>query len=68
MCNGITKYINDYSFDGETQQFITVAPSGSSGSSFYHPYKFAVDKMLKILTPIKKMTTQQINIWAMMIN
>ena len=43
--NGITKYINDYSLDGE---YITIAPSGSSGTTFYHNYKFAVDKMLKV--------------------
>ena len=43
--NGITKYINDYSLNRE---YITIAPSGSSGATFYHNYKFAVDKMLKI--------------------
>ena len=44
--NGITKFINDYSLDGE---YLTIAPSGSTGATFYQNGKFAVDKMLKVL-------------------
>ena len=44
--NGITKYINDYSLDGE---YITIAPSGSTGATFYHNGKFAVDNMIKVM-------------------
>ena len=44
--NGITKYINDYSLDGE---YITIAPSGSSGATFHQKGKFAVDKQIKVL-------------------
>lgn len=66
--NGITKFINEYSFDGENQQFITVAPSGSTGATFYHKYKFAVDNIIKTLTPLIKMTEEQINIWTIMMN
>ena len=44
--NGVTKYIDDYSLDGE---YITIAPSGSTGATFYHNGKFAVDKMIKVM-------------------
>jgi len=60
--NGITKYINDYSLEGE---YLTIAPSGSTGSCFYHNYKFGVDKIIKIL---KAKTDLNYHIWAMMIN
>ena len=44
--NGITKYINDYSVESG---YFTIAPSGSTGHCFYHPYPVAVDGLLKIL-------------------
>ena len=44
--NGITRYINNYSLDGE---YITIAPSGSSGATFHQKGKFAVDKQIKVL-------------------
>ena len=34
--NGITKFINDYSYDGEC---LSIARNGSAGSCFYHNYK-----------------------------
>ena len=62
--NGITKYINDYSLDGE---YLTIAPSGSSGSTFYHSGKFAVDKMLKVLK-LKKDKDLDLKLFALMAN
>ena len=62
--NGITKYINDYSLDGE---YLTIAPSGSSGSTFYHNGKFAVDKMLKVLK-LKKDKDLDLKLFALMAN
>ena len=62
--NGITKYINDYSLDGE---YLTIAPSGSTGSCFYHNYKFGVDKNIKVLKSNNK-NVINLHIWAMMIN
>ena len=62
--NGITKYINDYSLDGE---YLTIAPSGSSGSTFYHNGKFAVDKMLKVLK-LKKDKNLDLKLFALMAN
>ena len=62
--NGITKYINDYSLDGE---YLTIAPSGSSGSTFYHNGKFAVDKMLKVLK-LKENKDLDIKLFALMAN
>ena len=43
--NGITKFINDYSIDFNC---FTIAPSGSVGYCFYHPYPIAVDGLLKV--------------------
>jgi len=62
--NGLNKFINDYSFDGE---YITIAPSGSVGACFYHSGKFAVDGPIKTF---KSKNNNKINlhIWAMMIN
>ena len=62
--NGITKYINDYSLDGE---YLTIAPSGSSGSTFYHNGKFAVDKMLKVLK-LKENKNLDLKLFALMAN
>ena len=62
--NGITKYINDYSLDGE---YLTIAPSGSSGSTFYHNGKIAVDKMLKVLK-LKKDKNLDLKLFALMAN
>ena len=62
--NGITKYINDYSLDGE---YLTIAPSGSSGSTFYHNGKFAVDKMLKVLK-LKKDKNLDLKLFSLMAN
>lgn len=62
--NGISKFINDYSFDGD---YITIAPSGSTGSCFYHNGKFAVDGPIKTFKP-KKNNNISLHIWAMLIN
>ena len=43
--NGITKFINDYSIDFDC---FTIAPSGSVGYCFYHPYPIAVDGIIKV--------------------
>ncbi len=44
--NGITKYIDEYSLDGD---YITLAPSGTTGATFHQTGKFAVDNNLKVL-------------------
>ena len=44
--NGITRFIKVYSLEGD---FITIAPSGSSGATFHQEGKFAVDKQIKVL-------------------
>ena len=62
--NGISKYINSYSFDGD---FITIAPSGSVGACFHHSGKFAVDGLIKTLKP-KDNNKIDLNVWALMIN
>ena len=62
--NGISKYINDYSFDGE---YITIAPSGSTGTCFYHNGKFAVDGPIKTFKP-KENNKINLKVWALMIN
>jgi len=62
--NGISKFINDYSFDGD---YITIAPSGSVGACFYHSGKFAVDGPIKTFKP-KQNNNIDLNIWALMIN
>ncbi len=62
--NGISKYINDYSFDGE---YITIAPSGSVGSCFYHSGKFAVDGPIKTFKP-KENNKIDLHIWSLCIN
>ena len=36
---GIIKYVNNYEYDGENHKYITCAMTGSSGSSFYQPFK-----------------------------
>ena len=52
--NGITKYINDYSFDGTKEILLTIAPSGSTGYCYYHNYKFAVDGIIITLKLLDK--------------
>ena len=44
--NGISMYIDNYSLDGD---YLTIAPSGSTGASFHQKGKFAVDKQIKVL-------------------
>lgn len=53
--NGISKYINDYSFDpSDNERLITIAPSGSTGYCFYHPYKFAIDGNILVYNILDK--------------
>ena len=51
--HGIIRYINDYEYDGENHKYITCAMTGSSGSSFYQPFKFMVTDRVRVLE-IKK--------------
>ena len=44
--NGVSMYIDNYSLDGD---YLTIAPSGSSGATFHQKGKFAVDKQIKVL-------------------
>ena len=51
--HGIIRYINNYEYDGENHRYITCAMTGSSGSSFYQPFKFMVTDRVRVLE-IKK--------------
>ena len=46
---GIIKYVNNYEYDGENHKYITCAMTGSSGSSFYQPFKFMVTDRVRVL-------------------
>lgn len=61
--NGIMKYINDYSYDGEC---LTVARNGSVGSCFYQTDKIGITTDVIILKP--KNSNINLHLWAMMIN
>ena len=60
--NGVCKYINDYSYNGEC---ITVARNGSVGASFYHSGYIAVTTDVIIL---QKKTDIDYHLWAIMLN
>ena len=60
--NGISKYINDYSFEGEC---LTIARNGTVGSCFYQNGIFGITSDVLILT---KKRDLNYHIWAMMIN
>ena len=50
--NGIVKYIDHYDYDGETNDYLTVATVGTTGSTFYQQSKFTVSNhKIFILTP-----------------
>ncbi len=51
--HGIIRYVNEYEYDGENHKYITCAMTGSSGSSFYQPFKFMVTDRVRVLE-IKK--------------
>ncbi len=51
--HGIIRYVNNYEYDGENHKYITCAMTGSSGSSFYQPFKFMVTDRVRVLE-IKK--------------
>ena len=46
---GVIKYVNNYEYDGENHKYITCAMTGSSGSSFYQPFKFMVTDRVRVL-------------------
>jgi tRNA1(Val) A37 N6-methylase TrmN6 len=60
--NGISKYINNYSFEGEC---LTIARNGTVGSCFYQNGIFGITSDVLILT---KKRDLNYHIWAMMIN
>ena len=62
--NGIIKYINHFDYDGD---YITVARSGSVGSSFYQNSKFSIDTSVKILQP-KENNSIDLYILAVLLN
>ena len=50
--NGIVKYIDHYDYDGETNDYLTVATVGTAGSTFYQQSKFTVSNhKIFVLTP-----------------
>ena len=50
--NGIVKYIDHYDYDGETNDYLTVATVGTAGSTFYQKSKFTVSThKIFVLTP-----------------
>lgn len=46
---GLLKYVDKYEYDGTTHKYITVAMTGSSGSSFYQPFKFLTSDRVRVL-------------------
>ena len=50
--NGIVKYIDHYDYDGEANDYLTVATVGTTGSTFYQKSKFTVSThKIFVLTP-----------------
>ena len=66
--NGIIKNVNVYEYDGEANQYLTVAMYGTTGSTFYQKNKFIVNHNVRILKPKNKMKEEEINLFALMIN
>ena len=66
--NGIIKNVNVYEYDGETNQYLTVAMYGTTGSTFYQKNKFIVNHNVRVLKPKNKMKEEEINLFALMIN
>ena len=62
--NGISKYISDYSYDGEC---LSIARNGTVGSSFYQNGKIGITTDI-ILLKKKENNTINYHIWALMIN
>ena len=62
--NGISKYINDYSYDGEC---LSVARNGSVGSCFYQTGKIGITTDIILLQP-KENNNIDLYIWALMLN
>ena len=66
--NGIIKNVNVYEYDGEANQYLTVAMYGTTGSTFYQKNKFIVNHNVRVLKPKYKMKEEEINLFALMIN
>ena len=66
--NGIIKNVNVYEYDGEANQYLTVAMYGTTGSTFYQKNKFIVNHNVRVLKPKNKMKEEEINLFALMIN
>ena len=66
--NGIIKNVNVYEYDGEANQYLTVAMYGTTGSTFYQKNKFIVNHNVRVLKPKHKMKEEEINLFALMIN
>ena len=64
MNNGVLKYINHYDYDGD---YISVARTGSTGSTFYQSGKFSIDTYIKLLKPLEN-NNISLHIWSMMMN
>ena len=60
--NGISKFIDDFSYEGDC---ITVARNGTVGSSFYQTKKIGVTTDIIILKPISNVN---LYIWSIMLN
>ena len=64
--NGLLKYVDIYEYDGESNNYLTIAMYGSTGSCFYQKCKFIVNHNVRVLEP--KSDSTNCHIWAMMIN
>ena len=65
--NGIIKYVEQYEYDGENNDYLTIAMYGTTGSCFYQKCKFIVNHNVRVLQP-KENNKISLHIWAMMIN
>ena len=64
--HGLLKYVDTYEYDGESNNYLTIAMYGSTGSCFYQKCKFIVNHNVRVLEP--KSDSTDCHIWAMMIN
>lgn len=65
--NGLLKYVDKYEYDGTIHKYITVAMTGSSGSSFYQPFKFLTSDRVRVLE-IKEDVNINPHLIALMMN
>lgn len=66
--NGIIKNVSIYEYDGENNQYLTVAMYGTAGSTFYQKCKFIVNHNVRVLKPKKDLKEEELDILAPIIN